>query len=112
MTRETQTTKRERHNCTDAGNAARLVALMRKQTIYWPNKIARFLPGIIRAEAAEARAQLLTVQPLNAETCREWADLAEKTITLEQWATQCEYASTQEAALAIFKTMMTKEPTP
>ena len=106
---ETLRAKRERHNCTAAGNAQRLMALARAHRIHFPSRAARLLPVIIRAEAAAARAQLLTLNAV--EHAYEWGVMAERTITLENWAAACEYPSVQEATTEIFLTMMTKEPT-
>lgn len=102
--------RRELYNCTDAGNAQRLARLLESRgpdagMVYARHLVAR-LPSIVRAEAQQARAAAADIDPRTKELERAYCRLVQQAATLDGWAAQCAFDSTQDDALLCLERKM------
>ena len=104
--------RRELHGATTEANAARLARLIRGPDagMVRARHLAARLPSLVRAEAQEARAAAMDIDPRKPATEKEWGRLMQKAETLEGWARQCEFNSVQDDALALLERAFAATP--
>jgi hypothetical protein len=100
------------HGACDHANAQRIMKVLKGRTgqagYFAARHAADMLPSIIRAEAQQARAAAHR-PPKAAGGADAYHTAVERAVVLERWASQSEFQSVKDAALALVRKMMTEK---